>query len=168
MNWRNNACKARGSWSMCICWQMLLKYPAHQKKRIRLRVHALRGNVSAWQTALPILPSVSQEEISSSMKLRREVRHRFSRASAVIWHIVTAHPQMRNCCFGCAFSITRDHDCSVVWWKGCCVQKEHTTSWGKSGFLPASWGEGPYNQLLVPAPVLYSSLLLFLLLYVVG
>lgn len=116
-------------------------------------MHALRGNASVQQTAWPLLSRVSQEEITSSMKLCREVGHRSSRASAVIWHIVTARPQMRNCCFDYAFSITRDRDCSVVWWKGCCVQKEHTMFWEKnqavkSGLLPAPWGEGPYNQLL--------------------
>lgn len=139
-------------------------------KRRGCLLHAPRRNVSVWQTALPLLPSVSQEEITSSIKFCREVRHRLSRARAVIWHIVTAHSQMRNCCFGVHFLLP--WTMTVLWCDGKgavsrkstqCFEKKQAV---KSGLPLAPRGEGPYNQLQVPVPVLYSSLLFWL--YVVG
>lgn len=109
-------------------------------------LHAFGGNVIVQQEALSLLPRLSQEKTTSSMKLCREVGHSSSRASTVIWHVVSPPPtdeklQLWLCVFYYLFP--RDCDCPVVWWKGCCVQKEYMMFWDKlavrSSFLLLHW-----------------------------
>lgn len=87
MNWRNNACKAKSSWSFHVCWQMIFQFSAHQKRGIGYCLPAFRGHVQ--QEALSLLPRISKKTPRSSTKLSGEVWHNSSRAKAVTWHMVS-------------------------------------------------------------------------------
>jgi len=108
-------------------------------------LHACRGNVVMHQEALSLPPRKSQGKNHPPWNFAVK----FSTASpeAGLWPDTVSLRSHRweiaaLCIFYYCFPM--DHNCPVVWWKGCRVLKEHLVFWdkltAKSGLPPAPFG----------------------------
>lgn len=117
-------------------------------KREGYCLQAFRGNVVVRQQALSILPRISQRKKKKSLP-RNFAGFGIAPPEPGLWPDTWYHcpPTEEKLLFWSCISyylFPTDHNCPVVWWKGCCVLKEHLMFWDilavKSGLPPAPIG----------------------------